>query len=248
MVLSVLVAGVLAQASGGCVKDTDCKGDRICEAGVCVSPGPPPAPPPESFPRVVHLEGQVCVQSLDAQGQVQQSCRAEDAPARRPLPSAADAAWEAPPPAPPPEKARSRFSADVAAHGGAMVLVAGSASFALPQVTAYVAFGSRRPSGAGFVAVTNATLGFNSFGAIFTLNVAPGLRLGAASHVVLSLGPSLLTGGFGGETFTGLAGAAIVQGVISLAGGLVLTTQAGLHFDLSGAMFTAGIGLGFSTL
>lgn len=28
----------------GCTKDTDCKGDRICEAGVCVAPRPAPAP------------------------------------------------------------------------------------------------------------------------------------------------------------------------------------------------------------
>jgi hypothetical protein len=28
--------------TAGCGKDTDCKGDRICEAGVCVDPRPPP--------------------------------------------------------------------------------------------------------------------------------------------------------------------------------------------------------------
>ncbi len=38
--LLVLGAGACHRASSqGCTKDTDCKGDRICEAGKCVSPG-----------------------------------------------------------------------------------------------------------------------------------------------------------------------------------------------------------------
>ena len=31
-----------ATPDAGCTKDTDCKGDRICEGGVCVAPRPPP--------------------------------------------------------------------------------------------------------------------------------------------------------------------------------------------------------------
>lgn len=34
-----------AVASAQCTKDTDCKGDRVCEAGKCTSPVLPPAPP-----------------------------------------------------------------------------------------------------------------------------------------------------------------------------------------------------------
>ncbi len=30
-------------AVAGCTKDTDCKGDRICESGRCVEPPPPPS-------------------------------------------------------------------------------------------------------------------------------------------------------------------------------------------------------------
>ena len=228
MVLSVLVAGVMAQ---GCVKDTECKGERVCEAGACVAPAPA-----ERFPRVVRIAGQICVQSLDAEGQVQQSCREEGAPA------------EAPPPPPPLEKPRSRLSADGLLAGGVMVLVAGGEAFALPQFTLCGAFGSRRPSGAGFVLVTNASLGLSPYGAMFVLGLAPGLRLGERSHVVLSLGPTLIAGGFGGETFAGLAGSALLQGVISLLHGFVLTPQAGLHFDLSGVIITLGVGVGFSTL
>jgi hypothetical protein len=36
-----------AKASAQCTKDTDCKGDRVCEDGKCTSPAAlPPAPPP----------------------------------------------------------------------------------------------------------------------------------------------------------------------------------------------------------
>jgi outer membrane protein assembly factor BamB len=33
-----------ARGESGCTKDTDCKGDRICEAGICVAPRPPEPP------------------------------------------------------------------------------------------------------------------------------------------------------------------------------------------------------------
>lgn len=36
---------------GGCTKDTDCKGDRVCEHGTCVSPAPAPAPAGSARPR-----------------------------------------------------------------------------------------------------------------------------------------------------------------------------------------------------
>jgi hypothetical protein len=32
------------QAAVGCAKDTDCKGDRVCESGRCVNPSPAAAP------------------------------------------------------------------------------------------------------------------------------------------------------------------------------------------------------------
>jgi hypothetical protein len=43
----MLLVSTLANAQ--CTKDTDCKGDRVCEAGKCTSPLPPaPAAPPGS--------------------------------------------------------------------------------------------------------------------------------------------------------------------------------------------------------
>jgi hypothetical protein len=37
-----------AAVAGGCEKDTDCKGDRICEASACVNPAPKAAPAAET--------------------------------------------------------------------------------------------------------------------------------------------------------------------------------------------------------
>lgn len=37
-------AGEAAPASGGCSKDTDCKGSRVCDRGACVEPAAPAAP------------------------------------------------------------------------------------------------------------------------------------------------------------------------------------------------------------
>lgn len=41
--LSVMVQAADVRA-GGCGKDTDCKGDRVCQSGACVSAGAAPAP------------------------------------------------------------------------------------------------------------------------------------------------------------------------------------------------------------
>src|SRR5438876_1212788 len=45
---SVLLASALAHA--GCTKDTDCKGDRVCDAGKCVSP-------PDATPAIPATDG-----------------------------------------------------------------------------------------------------------------------------------------------------------------------------------------------
>ena len=46
LALAATLAVSLAWSSpalAGCEKDTDCKGDRICEQGACVTPQVPPA-------------------------------------------------------------------------------------------------------------------------------------------------------------------------------------------------------------
>lgn len=39
MAVVTWMAGSVPMARAGCTKDTDCKGDRVCEDGACVSPG-----------------------------------------------------------------------------------------------------------------------------------------------------------------------------------------------------------------
>jgi hypothetical protein len=52
----VLLVSALANAQ--CTKDTDCKGDRVCDAGKCTSPLPPaPAAPPGSDAAAAPADG-----------------------------------------------------------------------------------------------------------------------------------------------------------------------------------------------
>lgn len=46
VLLAVSVLAAPGAALAQCTKDTDCKGERVCEAGVCVSPSERRAPPP----------------------------------------------------------------------------------------------------------------------------------------------------------------------------------------------------------
>jgi hypothetical protein len=57
VVVGCMLVGWTQSAWADCTKDTDCKGDRICTAGACTDPPPPPAlealpapapPPPEA--------------------------------------------------------------------------------------------------------------------------------------------------------------------------------------------------------
>src|SRR5688572_19420770 len=44
LLAGVSVLGVASLSHAQCTKDTDCKGERVCEAGACVTPALPPAP------------------------------------------------------------------------------------------------------------------------------------------------------------------------------------------------------------
>jgi hypothetical protein len=69
-----------AKAYAGCEKDTDCKGERICEASVCVNPtaSPAPAPPPEAVTEGSEKDAE----TAPTEGQESESAPAEttDAP------------------------------------------------------------------------------------------------------------------------------------------------------------------------
>jgi hypothetical protein len=61
-----------ADASPGCQKDTDCKGDRVCERGACVShptqPPSPPAQPEVPRPQPTRISGAPCAISYGLEG------------------------------------------------------------------------------------------------------------------------------------------------------------------------------------
>ncbi len=56
MLTMIVATGIALAQIDGCSKDTDCKGDRICENRVCVEPS---ASQPESLPAPVPPPGQV---------------------------------------------------------------------------------------------------------------------------------------------------------------------------------------------
>jgi len=89
----LLCGGLLfsAAAQAECTKDTDCKGDRVCDAGKCTYPATalPPAPPPPP----VSPEG-ASPPAAPAPGAVQ------PAPGAAPAPGAVQPSPMAPPPGP----------------------------------------------------------------------------------------------------------------------------------------------------
>ncbi|MGH7966406.1 MAG: hypothetical protein ACRERD_32035 [Candidatus Binatia bacterium] len=48
--MAILIFSSFAVAQEGCKYDTQCKGDRICESGVCVSPPATPLSPAQPTP------------------------------------------------------------------------------------------------------------------------------------------------------------------------------------------------------
>jgi len=262
MVLSLLLSVWVAQTSG-CTKDTDCKGERICEAGVCVAPqqsaAPPPPPPTPptvenaaSYPRVVRRDGLTCVQSLDDAGRVQEACRREDTSYGRPRPLAAGGARQAEveetPRARQPQVTEpgARFVLDALLQGGLTILTAPGILGALPQVSGTVALGARFRAGIGVQGLVNLSGSFRSGFSAIAFTVAPALRFGNQSHFTLALGPSVL--GSSGSSGTGIVGSLIAQSVFAVGDSFVLAIQAALHADASGVLFMLGAGFGFGVL
>lgn len=70
-----------SSGSAGCVKDSDCKGNRICSAGACVSPAqpqqnaPPPAAAPAPAPVAQCYNGAVRACDCPGLGKGNQTCR-----------------------------------------------------------------------------------------------------------------------------------------------------------------------------
>jgi hypothetical protein len=182
------------------------------------------------------------VQSLDAGGQVVESCRSAEVPGPRRDRRSRRLATEAPA-----EEVRGGFAFDLNFRGSTLLLAAGSATGALPAVSTTLGFGGVSAGGVGAMGLLTLDLGFGGGGTVVNTLLAPALRLGRRSHVTLAGGLSVLTVSAGRSSLTGLAFATQVQGVIQLAGAFSLALNGALTFDASGVMVTLGAGLGFST-
>ncbi len=270
MVLSVLVSLWVAQA--GCSKDTDCKGERICEAGRCVAPAvtaapppppPPPAPspapatappPPRRAPLGVDAASPAPVEEdyprvVRRAGEVCVQSRGDDGQVkedcRADQPVRAQRSRRAP--EPPPEPA-ARFVADVLFQGGVQALVAGGDSAALPQGSAQLSLGARFRSGVGVVGLVNVNLGFIPGFTSVIATFAPGIRFGDRSHFTLAAGPGLFSYASRAGSGAGAVGSVVAQGVFAIAGPFALALSSSVHFDVSGVMFNLGAGFGFGAL
>jgi hypothetical protein len=262
MVLSMIVIGLWAQAPG-CTKDTDCKGERICEAGVCVEPksttpvaAPPPPPPPPviapvdaaAYPKVVRREGQVCVQSLEADGRVSEACRAETPVRVRTGTGSASSYSLDPAPRPPRPRAEpsARFVASFLLHGGLLLLSGGGSTVALGELGTTLALGGRFRSGVGVGGLVNLTLSPTPVGPLFLGTLGPALRFGDRSHFLLCVGSTVTAYSFGSAgSGAGLAGSLIATGVFAVSAAFGFNLHSALHVDASGVVFTVGAGIGF---
>ncbi len=277
---------VVSGAGPGCRKDTDCKGDRICEGGRCVSPQsiqpppivvqpPPTAPPvqrepqltptdpyadpfsqpvlppedvpsapplpgptsaPATYPRVVRVNGQVCRETISAEGNLQRECVAETPrPSTRATRRREREAQRAKEPG-------ATGVGDLTAQGG--VLLAGTGALGVFGLSASggVVF---RP-GVGVVGVAFANFSPSAFGLIQLYGIGPAVRFGSKSHVDLGIGPVLgiVPATTRAPTAVGLLTAIFARGALVLGEHFTLLAQPTLQFDPTGVVFTLTGGLG----
>ncbi len=169
-VASLTVAVLLFSARpvwAGCAKDTDCKGDRICQAGQCVS-ATPSAPPPAA------TGGSTCTKDTDCKGDRICSGGQCVAPAGGAAPAPAPVPVQpAPAPVPTAPATAAPAPAGAAAPGTAPGTAApGTAAPAGTQP------GAAPAEGAGAAGTTTVATGTSDQGAGFEHGFSLGARLG----------------------------------------------------------------------
>jgi hypothetical protein len=266
--LGALLAAVV-MAGGGCTKDTDCKGDRVCEAGKCVSPpppaavatpvdatdagvamSPPPLPPPPpppaavniaDYPKVVRKNGLVCVQTLGDDAVVREECRADTTTSSSASPPSSSF-----PPARPTddEPERSTVVADFAAVGNLGLLI-GNGVGVNGGLGLHLSVAGRVSDTAAIGGLLDAQLYFVG-GFLLVATLAPAIRLGDVGHATIGLGPSILYVSSGFLSGAALMGTFIVHGGIPLAGGFGIHPRLSISFNAGGALIGLGFGFGGS--
>lgn len=231
-----MLASVVALivVSVGCEKDTDCKGDRVCDDGRCVAPigraeGELPPPPPMPPPLERAPLRNPSAQPMDAQG--------------RPTPEYRVAPVAAPPIAPtnpPIKEPRARAVGLIAAMYGGMFAV----GKAVPAFAFTGAVGVRFSSGVGIVAVTHGTVFVGPNGAVQFYGFGPGLRFGNRTQVTLSVTGTYVSVSTASVQVGGLAFSALAQLVFVFGDHFSLLVQPAIHADHSGIIGTLTGGLG----
>lgn len=272
MVLAIVLQAWLAQA--GCTKDTDCKGDRICEAGVCVSPKAPPAPPgevstlpppPPPPPAAAPPSRAPLATTPGAPPAPEPGPRVvrrdglicvqapgadgrleESCRQENAEPVERPAQRRGRSVAPPAEdEPRGRFVMDVLLQSGALVLAAGGNTVGTWQLNGTLDVGGRLRSGIGFAGFASVLGTGNARGGIILATVGPALRLGDRSHFLLGTGATYLSAASTTGSVSGLAWSILAQGVFAIAGAFGLSLGGQLSFDASGVVFALSAGLAF---
>ena len=266
-----------ASAAAQCTKDSECKGDRICENGRCVSPNalpqatqppppptPPPAiaPPPEPPPPPPAEPEQPRPSRRPVGSSVTDAATDESPPQaqertfspeqlRRMRKEQQEAGDDPPADAPgdEPSPGLSTFVSDAGVRGSVLAIFAGGA-YASPGVGVHGQWGGRISPTFGVVGAANADIFFGAGGTAVLASLAFGLRLGERHHATLSVGPEIahVTFNSGQSSYTGLAGVGRADFIIVLVGRFTLQFQVAAHVDPSGILLSGGVGLGWSTI
>jgi hypothetical protein len=265
---------VVVMGQPGCSKDTDCKGERVCEAGRCMTPvvvqqavvapvdggviDAPPSPPPlpkrgdaSEYPKVVRRAGETCVQSLTDEGVVREECRAIE---RRRIRTPASEE-QALPPTPVGSRGeasettqRSTFVADFGVTGSLGLLFASGVSAALPGFGLHAALGGRFSDSLGLFGVLDSSFEFANGLTFISVTAAPALRLGDGGHATVAFGPTFMSLSSRLGSVGSVGGTILVRGVFLVAGGFGLHAQLGLTFDASGVAIRFAFGFGGSVI
>lgn len=193
---------------------------------------------PEGYPRVVREGGQTCVQALDEQGTVEQTCRPDGGSYPR-------SSVTFPPPPPRPTRDLSPMVADfgvIATLGGTMA----DEHTSIPGFGLHGALGGRLTEQLALEGLADAEFTFHPEGFRLGVTVAPGVRFGRGSHFVVALGPSVIVYNDTPLRSVSVGGTLMLRQVIALGATsrVALHLHAGLTLDASGMMFAFGLGFG----
>jgi hypothetical protein len=265
MITATLIALVLA---AGCTKDTDCKGERICEEGRCVYPPAPSSntsqqevPPTPAVTPVAPDSGAAPTESRSPLGGDEQQDREAPLPPPAWCPEGmvhtSDGCVEKIAPYVPPrwrrrgatsesEDRKPGFVGDLAFMGSLNIITGAAGAVTLPGISLLGQLGGKVSPTFGLTGLATASFIFGPGGSVSVVGFGPGLRFGDEGHFTLSPGYSLVTINTSLGSITGGAFCLNGFGAVPLSGHFALTFLSSLLIDPTGVLLQFGIGLGGS--